>query len=360
MSIKSETNIADTILDKIPAIPRSSWRTDQRQVRILRYLLGMTLSATIVFAFQWPLFFITLVFTSLFLSLSAPSPTLDDLRTLFAYVIIASSLGLLFTVVLIPYPMIYLIMLGLVLFQLYYLLHRGGPAIFVILSLVSILIPPILGMQSDAYAVGFSFYFAVSALLAVLIYGMSHAVLPEPDNEVPSHPSAGFQSGYSKEAAVTALKATVAVLPVAVFFIVFNLKGEILLLVYSALFVMSPELTKGSAAAFKALKTTLFGGLVALVFFALLLAVPQYHFLILLMSLTCLLFGIGIFSDHANAKYVGSAAIAFFILISSSISAETSAFHKLLIRVFLLSGATLYVILILAILERFWPAEKQS
>lgn len=360
MSTRIEVKLPNTVLDKKPDVTQSSCRNDRLQVRILRFALGLTLAVAIVFGFEWPLSFVTLVFTALFLSLPTPSPTVYILLRLIAYVIIAFSLGLLFTVFFIPYPFIYLIMLGLVLFHLYYFLHRGGPALFVILCLVSVLLPPIIGMQSDAYAIGFSLYFAISAMLAVIIYGISHAVLPEPENKIQPVSSTGFQPGYSKEAAITALKATVAVFPVAVFFIVFNLKGEILLLVYSAIFVMSAELAKGSAAAFKSLKATLLGGLAAIVFFTLLVLVPQYHFLILLMFLACMLFAIGIFTEHAYAKYMGSAAIAFFILISTSISAETSAFHKLFIRVLLLFGATAYVILSLAILERFWPTEKQN
>ena len=56
-----------------------------------------------------------------------------------------------------------------------------------------------------------------------------------------------------------------------------------------------PELSKGREAGQNSLISTVLGGLIAWVFYCLIVAVPQYHFFIALMLFTTLIFGMNIF-----------------------------------------------------------------
>ena len=85
----------------------------------------------------------------------------------------------------------------------------------------------------------------------------------------------------------------------------------------------------------------------------LLVAVPEFHFFVILMFLVLLLFGSGIFSDNPNAKYLGSAATGVIILLASVMDQGASITDALLIRVLLIAAATLYVVTALAVLDRF-------
>lgn len=105
---------------------RPTWRGDLRRVRILRYALGVTAASAVAFAIQWPLFFLTPVFAAFFLSLPLPSPSFGQGLELIGHILLAFLLGLVFTLFLLPYPLVYALILGLVLFHIYYLANRGG------------------------------------------------------------------------------------------------------------------------------------------------------------------------------------------------------------------------------------------
>lgn len=84
-------------------------------------------AAAISFIFSWPQFFLTSAFTVVFLSLPLPAPTLKQALRNVLHVLAAFALGTVFTLLLLPYPPVYVPALGLVLFQLYYLANRGWP-----------------------------------------------------------------------------------------------------------------------------------------------------------------------------------------------------------------------------------------
>lgn len=333
--------------------PKASWRSNLRSLRIVRYAVGVTVASAIAFGLQWPLFFLTPVLAAFFLSLPLPSPSFKQALDLFGYVLVAFALGLVFTLFLLPYPLIYTPLLGLALFHIYYLVNRGGPIMLALMCLIAVLILPMMALGHDALATGFTLYFVVSAGLSVLIYLLAHRFFPDPPAEHPVLGRAGFQKGYSQAATLAALKSTVAVLPIAVIFIVMGWAGQILVMVFAAIFSLSPQVSKGQAAGVKSLISTLIGGAAAIVFYWLIVAVPEFHFFIALTFLTALVFGAAIFSGTPIAQYLPSAFIALLILIGGSMGDGADFAGKLVMRIVLISLATLYVVAALAVLDRF-------
>ena len=341
---------------------RRPWTRDLRTARIVRFAVGVTAAAAIAYGFEWTLNFLTTVFTAFFLALPLPAPTERQIINNILYVFAAMVLGLVFTLYLLPYPLIYIPMLGLVLFRIYYMANRGGPIFLVLMCLIAVLILPMLAQTHEALPVGFASYFAWSSLLAILLFWLAHRIFPDPPGgQSPTGVGYGdFQRGYSREAAMTALKSTVAILPLAALFIASQWTSEILVMVFAAIFSLSPQLSKGSAAALKSLTSTLIGGLAALAFYYLIVAVPEYYFFITLMLLTALLFGAGIFSGSPMAKYLPSALIALLILVSTSMGEGASITGKFVLRVILISTAALYVVAILSVLDHFWQRKVQK
>ncbi len=332
---------------------KASWRSNPCTVRVVRYAVGVTVASAIAFGVQWPLFFLTPVLAAFFLSLPLPSPTLRQALDLFGYVLVAFVLGLVFTLFLLPYPLIYILLLGLGLFHIYYLVNRGGPLMLALMCLIAVLILPILALGHDALATGFTLYFVLSAGLSVLTYLLAHRLFPDPPAERPAQGRAGFQKGYSQGAVQAALKSTAAVLPIAILFIVMGWASQILVMVFAAIFSLSPQVSKGQAAGVKSLKSTLIGGAAAVVFYWLIVAVPEFHFFIALTFLTALIFGAAIFSARPIAQYLPSAFIALLILIGGSMGEGADFAGKLVMRIVLISLATLYVVAVLAVLDRF-------
>lgn len=358
----------DTVAEISPDTPgagrktgRNGWTRDLRTVRIVRFAVGVTAAVAIAFGFDWTLNFLTPVFTAFFLALPLPAPSAKQIFNNILYVLAAMLLGIVFTHHLLPYPMLYVPALGLLLFHIYYLANRRGPIFLVLLCLIAVLILPMLLQTQEAVPVAFAVYFAGSSLLAILLFWLAHGIFPDPMGEQPKGAGyGGFYKGYSREAALTALKSTIAILPLATLYITLGLTDEILVMVFAAIFSLSPQLSHGTAAALKSLTSTLIGGFAALLFYALIVAVPQYHFLIALMMLTTLLFGAGIFSGKPLAQYLPSALIALLVLVSTSTAEDADIASKFVMRILLISTAALYVVAVISVLDHVWQRKTQN
>jgi hypothetical protein len=248
-------------------------------------------------------------------------------------------------------------MLGFVLFHLYYYLNRGGSFWLTLMSMIAILLLPMLANTHGGLATGISLGFVWSSWLTVIMVWLSHLLVPDPQAEkFPQSP--GFQSGYSPVAAQSAFKSTVIIFPLATLFIVFNLMDFLLVMIFAALFILKPELSKGREAGRNSLISTLLGGACAWVFYWLIVAVPEYHFYIILMFLTTLIFAMNIFSAKPTAKYYGSALVALLILVNGSMAEGADFVGLFVTRIVLIVLAVLYIVAALKVLDSYWPAKQ--
>ena len=332
---------------------------DAKAVRIMRLSIGSTIAMALAYAINWPLAMLTPVFTVVFLSLPFPRPSLYQGFKNMLQTLIAVAIGVLITLYLLPIPFVFSLIFGLLLFHTYYLINRGGPFWFVLILLVSILLMPMMGNISGGLTVGISVGFVWSGWVAVWMIFLAHYIIPDPETLVaPQAPP--MHKGYVPIAATLALKSTIVAFPIAIFFIIFQLNDFILVMINTAIFTLSPDLSKGKQAISNSIISTLIGGTVAYVFYWLLVAVPEYHMFMLLFFLVVLVFSSHIFSDRPDAKYYSSALVAMIILFNGSMGVDkdfTSLFFK---RVALMSLAGVYVILALKVLGRYWPLSAKN
>jgi len=331
---------------------------DQQSVRVIRFAVGVTLAVAIALSIDWPLAFLTPVLTAVILAMPLPVPSIKAGLTNMLYTVLAFGIAVAYTLFLLPYPLVYIPMLALALFQIYYMLNRGGPFWFVLMSLVAILILPLMGKVHESLAFGFALGFVWSGWMTIFMIWLAHLLVPDPIGGPPSPKRPGFQAGYSPGAAQAALKSTVVVMPLAVIFISFDWVSQLLVMVFAAIFTLAPDITKGKAAGVKSVTSTLIGGLAACVFYILLLAVPKFYFFVVLMLLATLIFGMIIFSGKAYAKYYGSAFTAMFILVNSSTADGADFTTNFILRVLFITLATIYVVVSLIVLDRYWPRVK--
>ena len=148
--------------------------------------------------------------------------------------------------------------------------------------------------------------------------------------------------------------------PVAVLFITMEWKDQMLVLVYIAIFSLSPELTKGREAGINSLISAFTGGLFALLYFRIFLVGPAFSFLIVLTAVTSLIFAQGIFSTRPLAKYYPSAFTTLLFLISYSMSGDTSFTSNFFFRLLYISMATVYVVFSLRLLDSLWPKKQAA
>jgi hypothetical protein len=342
-------------------LPFKAWlqeiTQDQTSVRVIRFAVGVTISVALAYGIEWPLSFLLPVLTSLLLSFPLPMPSLQAGLRNMLYTLAAFALGLMFSLFFLRYPLAYILMLGFVLFHLYYYLNRGGSFWLTLMSMIAILLLPMLANTHGGLATGLSLGFVWSSWLTVIMVWFSHLLVPDPQaTKFPESP--GFQSGYSPAAAHTALKSTVIIFPLATLFIVFNLMDFLLVMIFAALFILKPELSKGREAGRNSLISTLLGGACAWVFYWLIVAVPEYHFYIILMFLTTLSFAMNIFSAKPTAKYYASALVALLILVNGSMAEGADFVGLFVTRIVLIVLAVLYIVAALKVLDSYWPAKQ--
>ena len=335
-------------------------KSSPRNIRVMRFALGLTIAVALTSFFNWPLSFLVPILLTIFLAMPAPKPPLKAGIASMLLTLLAFAIGLVFTLFLLPFPLIYVPMLGLVLFYLFYLLNRGGPLFFVIMALLAILILPMIGTIHESLEFTVAFGFVFSGWVTIMMVWIAHFLVPDQPGMVKLPEKAGFQSGYSKPAAQAALKSTIVILPIAAMFIMLELTDYILVLVFAAIFTLSPNVSKGKEAGMNSLKSTVLGGLYAFAFYALLIAVPEFHFFIALMFLTTLIFASNIFSDKPAAQYYASAFSTLYILIHSSLDGSAGFSSVFFIRFSLILLATIYVVFSLLVFDRYWPQGKEN
>ena len=328
---------------------------DPKQIKMLRYAVGLTIAIALASAIAWPLSFLLPILSAVFLALPLPKPTLlQGLRnmrdTMFAF-----SVGYIFTLFILPYPVIFVPLLALALFFTYYHLNRGGSFWLVLMLLVCLLLMPMLAGVSEGLSIGVAFGLVTSSWLTLAMLWLSHYIVPDPPGSATLPAGPGFQPGYSAPAAELALKSTIVALPIAIVFIANNWTSQILVMLFAAIFTLSPDLAKGKEAGINSIKSTLIGGVIAFFLYWILVAVPEYHFLVLLMFFVSLGFAAVIYSTMPIAKYLPSAMVAMIILVNSSLAEGADFSEKFVIRVMLISIATIYVVVALKVLDAFWP-----
>ncbi|MGB5585708.1 MAG: DUF2955 domain-containing protein [Gammaproteobacteria bacterium] len=330
---------------------------DQTSVRILRYAIGVTLSAALAYAINWPLSFLLPVLTAFMLSLPLPIPSLATGLRNMLYTLMAFGLGLVFALSLLRFPLVYILMLGLVMFHLYYYLNRGGSLWLTLMGVLAVLLLSMLGNSHEGLAAGVSLNFVWTCWLTMVMVRLTYLLVPDP-RSAPYPQAPGFQSGYSQPSAEAALRSTLVILPLASLFFMLDLTSYMLVMIFAALFILKPELSAGKQAGMNSLISTLLGGACAWVFYWLIVAVPEYYFYLALMFLTALFFGINVFSDRPAAKYYNSALIALLILVNGSMGEGADFTEKFIMRVILITLAVIYIVTALRLLERFWPVEQ--
>lgn len=336
---------------------RDGWIANPVTRQILRLAVGVTISVALAYGIEWPLAFLFPVLTAVFLSLPLPMPSLRAGLCNMWHSLLAFGIGLVFSLFFINYPMAYLLMLGLALFHLYYYLNRGGSFWFTLMSMLAILILPMLANTAEGLAAGLALGFIGTSWLTMIMLWFSHLLVPDPvHGQLPSRP--GFQPGYNAVAAKNALISTLVVFPLASLFIVYDLMDFLLVMIFSAIFILKPELSKGREAGQNSLISTLLGGFAAWIFYWLIVAVPQYHFFLLLMFFTALVFAANIFSGRPTAKYHGSALSALLVLVNGSMGADAEFTVLFLQRIALIVLAVVYIVAALKMLNSYLPSSR--
>jgi len=330
------------------------------ELRVLRYAFGSTLAMAVAMGFDWPLSYLTPVLTLSFLASPAPRPSLKMGINFVLAIAIAGYVGLLVGRLLLPYPFVYIPFVGLLLFRIYY--AKGGSLhpLLILWLLIALLLIPLMMMQSHALANIVALNLVVGGGATLLVVWISYALLPDKvDKESSATSAAKPPAPAAEERFRTAVDSTIVVFPVLILFTVFEMASALLILIMIALLSMQPGFAKDFKGGKALIIGNSIGGFAAIIFYELLVIMPEYVFLIVLTLLAGLMFGSRLFSGKPKAALYGMAFSTLLLVIGSTTSSSGEADAKVYTRIIQLMAAVLYVVVGFGLLEHFKKLRRE-
>ena len=321
-------------------------KLSQHETTVFRFFIGMTFSLIIAFGFDWPLAMITPVFVAKFLGSTKPKMPFKALMGLFYIILAAFILGGIFTRLLLPYPVVFLLVLTLVIFWLSYWGNSGGNEFVITMLLIGFTLVPMLALLHQAVAEQATIGFIFSCLLALTISMLMHEIVPDKP-EAHQHKLDAVVNTPPLTKAVKvhySLLTTIMITPVMTFFFYFNLTSTVLVLIFIALMAQKPNLVAGVKGSKALLMGNTLGGLVAIAVYNLLVIMPTFTFLSLMFAVISIIFARLIFSGHKLAPLFAMALGTVIILISASTSGDAAASENFYIRIIQIGAACAYVV----------------
>ncbi|WP_411992458.1 DUF2955 domain-containing protein [Agarivorans sp. DSG3-1] len=311
---------------------------------MLRFSLVSSLMFVLAVTLEWGMSYVTALFVVQLLLPGKPPLNLKMVKTLALAVLSCFAVGLGVVLIAQPYPLLLFIILAWCLFFVFYRANTGMNELVVLFLLVALIALPMLASVSRAAASGFVFDFMVAFVLALLIVALVHWLIPSDDDFHQKPPVPPVTELTQQFAIRKAIVSTMVLLPLLVYFFAFHKLSDLLVVIFVAILAQNPELTKGVKASLGIVFTNIVGGLIALLAFNLLEAVPHLLFLSLLITLIFMLIAQAIYL-HPKGAIVAAGLSAFIIVLASTIgTGGGEASTKFYGRIFQLSMVGVYVV----------------
>lgn len=331
--------------------------SELRSARILRFALGITLAVALGYGLETPLAFLSSVLVATFLGSPAPRP---DARTLLAGLLCiagAVGFGVVVSSVALTTAAVYYLMIGLLLYRIFFATAGGAPAFPMLMLLLGVVLIPLLGTKSMTAAVDFAWDFIAAAGFALVLIGAMYWLVPDPQSLQPGQAAPGAVATRSERHRY-ALERCLALLPLLVLVVSLHQFDQMKTLMYAAILIQAPAAAAGRQAGLGMLVGSLIGGAFAIAIYLLTTLWFSFPFLLMLILLSGLLIGTQVFSGGPWATWFAKSPAAMLILIDSSneaYGAETQT--QFLLRIGAVVLASLYVLVAFALMERLKSRE---
>lgn len=322
--------------------------------RILRYALGVVLAMLLAYGINWTFAYVMPVFVAKFFA-DRPEPTKETFDELFLAMVVTVLIAMAVSNGVTQYPLILLLLVGLLMFWAYYLFQNPKWNFFATILMITVLLVPYMGVIHPAAALMLGKGLMISGSGAVMIFWLMHSLLPDLDSVAmlsAAHPKQGTASAdtdrtYEAERVRNALKALAISFPVIAYFYYFQINGALLTMAFIGILSLQLSSPKSIKLSLFLLLTNLVGGILAVIAYELLVTVPWFPFLLAMMAIFSLLFGQKICTEPGKAPiYAGifsAMLVVFGAVISGSDKAIDVSFYT---RIGQISMAGIYLILV--------------
>jgi hypothetical protein len=223
--------------------------------------------------------------------------------------------------------------------------------------IISLLVIPMMSMQSDKLGGIVALNLFVNAFLAISMVWLVYFLFPGNDPVAVAKKAAEAVPPSDRQRFVSAGKKIVVIMPVLVCFFVFNLSDALLILIFITLLSMNPA-SANKKTGIALIIANLGGGLAAILAFNLLTVVPELIFLGLLTLLAGLLFGEKLFGGKPISPLFGTAYSTFLLILGNVTSFIGEAGEMVWTRIFQLGVVVIYVVIAFSLVDHFISPDK--
>lgn len=334
--------------------------------RILRLALGTGLCLLVAQFVSWPLAFIAPVLTMFILALPFPAPSF---KKGFIF-IIALLLPMVLGSALLPFMhharWAGIVLVAVALFYSFYFTARGGSPILGTFITIGLTLVVTVGSVNADVLIWLIQGLGLGALFAMIMVWVAHALLPE----LPADPSAAPlpkppetpppKPGHARR---NALRSLLIVLPLALVFLFLNgSPAYTVVMIKVAALGQQASSDKSREMGMDLLKSTLWGGLGAIIAWVLLNIWHSLALYTLLVGLAGLLFGRWIFQGaavHPKFSMASYAYLTMLVVLGPAVATNSgdaaSAFYS---RLLLIIGVGVYGTAAVAVFDAFFPPRR--
>ncbi|WP_394200318.1 DUF2955 domain-containing protein [Shewanella waksmanii] len=325
--------------------------------KVLRFTLGVGLAVAISAAFAWPLAFIVPVFVAKFL-VDRQEPTVQTVYELLLSMVVTILLGWLVSFGPTQYASVLLPLIAMLMLWAYYLFTDPKWNFFATVLIIAVLLLPYMGMLQPGAALLVGVGLSFSGVVAVAIFALVHALFPDLSAQREQHP---MPAQSREDRMYEAFKALILAFPVICFFYFLQISGALLTMIFIAILSLQ-------AAGEKSVKVSLFliltngvGGILAIVFYNLLVIVPELAFYVVLACLAAILFARKIYLEPEKAQLYAGIFSALIVVVGSTVSsADKDVAENFYMRIAQLMMVGVYMVFASFFLEsRNWSFLKR-
>ncbi len=330
-------------------------------LKTLRYAFGAVLGMAVAMGFGWALSYLTPVLTLSILSSPAGKPSFKTGIYFVLVIAVADIFALTLGNIFIPYPLVFIPVIGYLLFRMYY--AKGGKVspIIILWLMIALLTIPLMIMESKRVAVLVAQSLALNGAVSLVVAWISFAVFPDKIEKKKEKTASGLKLQTKKERFENAVNSAIVVFPLLLLFYFFQLSGSLLILIYTALLSMQPEFAKDFKSGKALVLGNFIGGVTAMLVYEILVIVPEYFFLLLLTFLFGLYFGGKLFSEDKKGALFGMAYSTLLLIIGSVTGVfGGDANVKVYTRVFQIMAAVVYLVAAFGLLGHFKKLREEK
>jgi hypothetical protein len=337
--------------DHAQRLPSRMLVTDPRARHVLRYAFGATLAMGLAMALAWPISYLVPVLCLPFLASPKPPPSFRESLLFLAALGASLAVALWSIKYLLGSQFVFFTGIGLVLFRVFYAQCSGASPILILWLLLSLLVLPMVAVQSPDLAALVAQSLFVGAAASLFVAWTAHAIIPE-TREAAAAP-AKPELPPAKIRVQQALERMIVVYPLFILFHLFEWLGAVLILVFVGLLSIQPGFAENFKGGIAMILGNTMGGLAAIVGFNLLTVAPRFEFLLGICLFAGLFFGNRLFGGGKAAPLFGMAFSTFLLILGSTTSGEGEAASAVYSRILQITMAVVYVVTAFGLIRRW-------